>query len=169
MAGRTPSQTVGPYYAICLPWIDGEKVTGGAGARVVLAGRVLDGNGAPIGDALVETWQPLVGTPAPAADGKPHGFGRVGTAKDGTFRIETTLPAGDLPWVGVTVLARGLLRHLHTRVYLAPLERVRADPALAAIAKSPRVATLVAQPGTGGEWRWDIRLQGEGETVFFSA
>jgi len=168
MAARTPSQTVGPYYAICLPWIDGEKVTGGGGASAVLTGRVLDGNGAPIGDALVETWQPLEGQVAAAASGKPHGFGRVGTAKDGTWRLETTLPAGDAPFLGVTVLARGLLKALHTRVYLAPEARVRADPALAPLATSPRLATLVAQPAGDGEWRWDIRLQGEGETVFFA-
>ena len=62
MAARTPSQTVGPYYAICLPWENGARVTGGTGARVVLTGRVLDGNGAPINDALVETWQPLAAT-----------------------------------------------------------------------------------------------------------
>ena len=166
MAGRTPSQTVGPYYAICLPWENGARVTGGKGARAVITGRVLDGNGAAIGDALVETWQaPEPGT-RPAADGKPHGFARTGTSKDGTFRIETTLPAGDAPCLDVTVLARGLLKALHTRVYLAPEARVRADPALAAIAASPRVATLVAEPA-GDEWRWDIRLQGEGETVFF--
>ena len=167
MAARTPSQTVGPYYAICLPWENGERVTGGTGARVVLTGRVLDGNGAPINDALVETWQPLAGSPAPAADGKPHGFGRTGTSKDGTYRIETTMPAGEAPFLGVTVLARGLLRHLNTRVYLAPEDRVRADAALAPLAKSPRLATLVARPGPGGEWHWDIRLQGDGETVFF--
>ena len=168
MAGRTPSQTVGPYYAICLPWQDGERVTGGNGARVVLAGRVLDGNGAPIGDALVETWQP-VADGAPAASGKPHGFGRVGTAKDGTYRLETTLPPGDAPFLGVTILARGLLKALHTRVYFAPEERVRADAALASVAASPRVATLLARRGSGDEWRWDIRLQGEGETIFFAA
>src|SRR5690349_14327387 len=96
MAGRTPSQTVGPYYAICLPWQDGGRVTGGPGARPVLTGRVLDGNGAPIGDALIETYQPC-GDAAAAKDGKPHGFGRVGTSKDGTYRLETTLPAGDTP------------------------------------------------------------------------
>ena len=168
MAGRTPSQTVGPYYAICLPWLNGERVTGGRGARVVLTGRVLDGNGAPVNDALVETWQPLADTPPPAKDGKPHGFGRVGASKDGAFRLETTMPAGDTPFLGVTILARGLLRHLHTRVYLAPEDRVRADPALAPLAKSPRLGTLVARRGDGDEWRWDIRLQGEGETVFFA-
>jgi len=168
MPARTPSQTVGPYYAICLPWIDGEKVTGGRGARVVLAGRVLDGNGAPVNDALVETWQPLAGPIAPAANGKPHGFGRVGTSKDGTWRLETTMPERDPPFLGVVVLARGLLTALHTRVYLAPEARVRADPSLSPIAASPRLATLVAQPAAQGEWRWDIRLQGEGETLFFA-
>jgi len=168
MAGRTPSQTVGPYYAICLPWIDGARVTGGNGARVVLTGRVLDGNGAPVNDALVATWQPLAGTPAPAADGRPHGFGRVGTSKDGGFRLETTMPPGEAPFLGVTILARGLLKHLHTRVYLAAEDRVRADPALAPLASSPRLATLVARPSGGDEWRWDIHLQGEGETVFFA-
>lgn len=167
MAGRTPSQTVGPYYAICLPWQDGERVTGGSGPRLVLTGRVLDGNGAPIGDALIETYQPYDDA-APAKDGRPHGFGRVGTAKDGTYRLETTLPVGDTPHLGVIVLARGLLKALQTRVYFAPEERVRADPILAPIAKSPRVATLLARRAAGDEWRWDIRLQGEGETVFFA-
>ena len=169
MAGRTPSQTVGPYYAICLPWENGARVTGGKGARVVLTGRVLDANGDAISDALVETWQAPDDAAAPSADGKPHGFARAGTAKDGTFRIETTLPAGDAPCLEVTILARGLLKALHSRVYLAPEDRVRADPVLASIAKSPRVATLVARRGSGDDWRWDIRLQGEGETVFFSA
>ena len=167
MAGRTPSQTVGPYYAICLPWKNGERVSGGKGPRVMLVGRVLDGNGDPIGDALVETWQSPEAGAAPAADGKPHGFARAGTAKDGTFRIETTLPSGPAPYLDVTILARGLLKALHTRVYLAAEERVRADPALAPIAQSPRVATLVARRGSGDDWLWDIRLQGEGETVFF--
>ena len=169
MPARSPSQTVGPYYAIALPWKDGERVTGCSGERVVITGRVLDGNGAPIGDALVETWQAPDRDAAPAADGKPHGFGRVGTAKDGTFRLETTRPAGDAPFLGVTILARGLLKHLHTRVYLAPLDQVRKDPALAPIAASPRLASLVARPGAAGEYQWDIRLQGDGETVFFTA
>jgi len=169
MPPRTPSQTVGPYYAIALPWVNGACVTGCAGRRAVITGRVFDGQGKPVPDALVETWQPpQPGIPA-ASDGKPHGFGRVGTAPDGSFRIETTLPATKVPYLDVTVLARGLLKALATRVYLAPEEAVRTEPALAGLASSPRVTTLIATPAANDEWHWDIRLQGEGETVFFTA
>jgi protocatechuate 3,4-dioxygenase alpha subunit len=61
------------------------------------------------------------------------------------------------------------LKPLRTRVYLAPLEKVRADPVLKALSASERVKTLVAEPTAAGEYRWDVRLQGEGETVFFAA
>jgi protocatechuate 3,4-dioxygenase alpha subunit len=160
---------VGPYYAIALPWIDGGRVTGCDGTRVVLTGRVYDGAGKPVPDAMVETWQPPRSGIPSAADGKPHGFGRVGTDPDGRFRIETAVPATDVPYVDVTVLARGLLKALVTRVYLAPEAKVRAAAAVAPLAGSTRLATLVARPEAGGEWHWDIRLQGERETVFFSA
>lgn len=163
---RTPSQTVGPYYAIALPWKDGGRVTGGKGTSLVLTGRVLDGAGAVIPDALVETLQP-VPVQAPAAGGKPHGFARASADAQGTYRIETTLPAGPVPHLDVIVLARGLLKALHTRVYFADEAAVRNDPVLAGIATSPRLATLVAARISPGEWRWDIRLQGTGETVFF--
>jgi protocatechuate 3,4-dioxygenase, alpha subunit len=165
---RSPSQTVGPFFHEALRWHDGGRVTGGKGARIVLTGRVIDGSGAPVGDALVETWQRADADAAPAKDGKPHGFGRVETAKDGTFRIETTLPPGNVPFLDVTLFARGLLKGLRTRVYLAPEAQVRSDPALGPLAQSPRLATLVAQPSGDGEFRWDVRLQGEGETVFFA-
>ena len=168
MAQRTPSQTVGPYFAICLPWPGGARVTGCAGKRVVLTGRVLDGTGQPVNDALVETWQRPDPQAAPAADGKPHGFGRTGTDADGRFRIETALPPGDAPFIDVTLLARGVLKAMRTRVYLAPEAKVRADPAMRPLAASPRLATLVARPADGDEYQWDIRLQGEGETVFFA-
>ena len=171
-AGRTPSQTIGPFFHEALRWKDGGNITfAESGKRVVLTGRVLDGAGAPVGDAMLETWQlsPQGKTPAPAAgSAKPHGFGRVETAKDGSFRIETSLPAGDCPFIDVTIFMRGLLKALRTRVYLAPEERVRADPALKPIAGSPRVKTLVAIPSGANEYRWDVRLQGEGETVFFA-
>jgi protocatechuate 3,4-dioxygenase alpha subunit len=167
MPGRTPSQTVGPYYAIALPWINGGSVTGCAGKRAVITGRVFDGEGKPIPDALVETWQAPVAGSAAAADGKPHGFGRVGTEADGTFRIETRVAESVAPYVDVTVFARGLLKALLTRVYLAPEASVRKDPTLGPLASSPRLATLIARPGPGDEWHWDIRVQGEGETVFF--
>jgi protocatechuate 3,4-dioxygenase alpha subunit len=169
---RTPSQTVGPFFHISLPWREGGKVAfAEPGDKVVLAGRIFDGAGNPVGDAMVETWQrsPKGATPA-AAQGtaNPHGFGRVETAKDGTFRIETAMPGGAAPCIDVAIFARGLLKPLRTRVYLAPEDKVRADPALKPITASPRLKTLVATPRGAGEYRWDIRLQGEGETVFFA-
>ena len=168
---RTPSQTVGPFFHEALRWRDSHRVAfAEPGQDVVLAGRILDGAGAPVGDALVETWQqsPAGKTPASAKSGNPYGFARVETQKDGTFRIETRMPGGSAPHLDVTIVARGLLKPLRTRVYLAPESAVRADPAMKPIADSPRLATLVARP-EGHEYRWEVRLQGDGETVFFSA
>jgi protocatechuate 3,4-dioxygenase alpha subunit len=169
---RTPSQTVGPYFHISLPWPDGGQVAfAEAGDKVVLTGRIVDGAGNPVGDAMVETWQrsPKGAAPAPAQGAsRPHGFGRVETAADGTYRIETSLPGGATPCIDLAIFARGLLKALRTRAYLVPEDKVRADPALKPIASSPRLATLVAAPSGAGEYRFDIRLQGEGETVFFA-
>jgi protocatechuate 3,4-dioxygenase, alpha subunit len=172
MGARTPSQTVGPFFHEALRWKDGGRVGfAEPGKRVVLTGRMLDGEGAPVADAMMETWQlgPSGETPAASGSGNPHGFARVETARDGTFRIETLLPGGAAPCLDVTIFARGLLKALRTRVYLAPEAAVRADPAMAPLADSPRLATLVATPHGEVEYRWDIRLQGEGETVFLAA
>ena len=68
----------------------------------------------------------------------------------------------------MAIFARGLLKPLRTRVYLAPEARVREDPAMQPLARSPRLSTLVATPGSGSEYRWDVRLQGEGGTIFFA-
>ena len=171
MAGRSASQTIGPFFHEALRWRSGGKVAfPSAGEPVVLMGRIFDGAGEPVGDAMVETWQKLPKGCAPAAasgESNPYAFGRVETAKDGTFRIETSMPAGDAPVLDVTIFARGLLKPLRTRVYLAPRDRVRADPAMAKLADSPRLDTLVAK-AEGGEYRWEVRLQGERETVFFA-
>ena len=78
------------------------------------------------------------------------------------------IPAGAAPFLDVSIFARGLLKALRTRVYLADEAAVRADPALASIARSPRIRTLVAAPSGDGSYRWDVRLQGEGETLFFA-
>jgi protocatechuate 3,4-dioxygenase alpha subunit len=170
---RTPNQTIGPFFHEALRWKDGGKVAfAEAGRRIVIAGRVIDGAGQPVADAMMETWQlsPLGRTPAPATgDARPHGFGRVETGKDGSFRIETAMPGGELPCIEVSFFARGLLKALRTRVYLAPLEKVRADPVLKGLSGSDRVKTLVAQPDGANAFHWDVRLQGEGETVFFAA
>jgi protocatechuate 3,4-dioxygenase alpha subunit len=172
MAARSPSQTIGPFFHEALRWRDGGKVGfPSAASRVTLVGRMFDGAGDPVGDALVETWQKLPkGCVSAAASGasNPYAFGRVETEKDGTFRIDTSMPQGDAPWLDLTIFARGLLKPLRTRVYLAPRERVQADPALKAIASSPRLDTLIATPHGAAEYRWEVRLQGERETVFFA-
>jgi protocatechuate 3,4-dioxygenase, alpha subunit len=172
MAERTPSQTIGPFYHFGLRWPEGGKVAfSEKGKAVVLTGRIFDGTGEPVSDALVETWQRSAAGASPAAasgSSNPHGFGRVETDKDGTYRIETTLPGGTAPSIDISIFARGLLKPLRTRVYLAPEAAVRADPALAPIANSTRVKTLVATPHGANEYRWDVRLQGDGETVFFA-
>lgn len=173
MAERTPSQTIGPFFHEALRWRDGGRVQlAEGGTKVVLLGRMLDGAGEPVADAMVEAWQrsPAGRTPQPAASGNPAGFARVETAADGTFRIETLMPAGEAPFLDVAIFARGLLKPLRTRVYLASEARVRAEPSLSSLKDSPRLATLVARPGgASGEFAWDVRLQGEGETVFFAA
>jgi protocatechuate 3,4-dioxygenase alpha subunit len=79
------------------------------------------------------------------------------------------MPGGEVPSIDVAIFARGLLKPLRTRVYLVPEERARADPQLASLAASDRLGTLVATPRGDAEFRWDVRLQGEGETVFFAA
>ena len=172
MSGRTPSQTIGPFFHEALRWRDGGKVAFAEdGHKVVLTGRIVDGAGNPVADALVETWQrsPQGSTPACAKGStNPHGFGRVETAKDGTFRIETSMPGGAAPAIDVTIFARGLLKPLRTRVYLAPEDKVRVDPLMAPLAASARLKTLVATPAGASAYRWDVRLQGEGETVFFA-
>jgi protocatechuate 3,4-dioxygenase alpha subunit len=169
MLERTPSQTIGPFFHEALRWKDGGRAAfGESGEKVVITGTVVDGAGEPVSDAMIETWQ-RSGPCDEQASGNPYGFARLESGKDGRFRIETQMPKDSAaPYLDVTILARGLLKALRTRVYLAPEAQVRADPALKPIADSPRLATLVARR-EGGEWRWDIRLQGEGETVFFAA
>ena len=169
---RSPSQTVGPFFHEGLRWPEAHRVTfAESGSAVTLEGRLVDGAGAPVADAMVETWQasPTGGVPAPATgSARPHGFGRTETDEHGRFRIHTLMPGGSIPYIEVTIFARGLMKALRTRVYLCPVESARADPALAPIASSPRLATLVASAEPGGRYRWEGRLQGEGETVFFA-
>ena len=171
MAARTPSQTIGPFFHLGLRWPESGRVGfAEKGTPIVLTGRITDGTGAAVDDALFETWQRCATGESPAcATGasNPNGFGRVETGKDGTFRIETTMPGGKAPSIDVSIFARGLLKPLRTRVYFSP-DAARADPDIASIAGSPRLATLVAKAAGSGEYRWDVRLQGEGETVFFA-
>jgi protocatechuate 3,4-dioxygenase alpha subunit len=134
---------VGPYFTIGL-CRDGQNRLVDDGVR--LLGRVLDGNGEPIGDAMLEIWQ----------DGR---WGRAGTDRDGRYEFTIAEPTGA---IAMLVFARGLLRHVATRVYVEGIE----DDVLAAVDEAER-ATLVAQRKDGA-LHFDVRLQGDRQTVFFA-
>jgi len=154
----TASQTIGPFWHLLGESGDDDLTRfGAAGPRIELTGHVIDGDGAPVSDACVEIWQ---ATPAAAPDFV--GWGRCATDPHGGFRFVTLAPDPAAPVLSVAVFARGLLRPLWTRVYLAGAELD--DPLLAALPPERR-ATLLARRD-GDRWRWDIRLQGDGETVF---
>ena len=183
----TASQTVGPYLHIGLTWLVTDNLAGPGveGEPITLQGRVTDGDGAPVNDALVEIWQ------ANARGRYPHpedqgdaplepafkGFGRVPTDKDGGFRFTTIKPgrvpgaggALQAPHINVTLLMRGMLRHLITRIYFAGDPANAEDAVLASIAAERR-PTLLAQlmPGAPSVLQWNVRLQGPDETVFFT-
>ncbi|WP_456955725.1 protocatechuate 3,4-dioxygenase subunit alpha [Geodermatophilus sp. SYSU D00867] len=181
--GTTPSATVGPYLAIGLTWPDGawaaaEGTPGGFWIR----GRVVDGAGDAVPDALVETWQadPDGRFPSPEDPRGPsaypgfRGYARSSTIT-GEFAVFTLKPGrvpdgeGGLqaPHVDVSVFARGLLDRVVTRVYFADeAEANAADPVLAALPEDRR-ATLLARPAEDG-YRFDVHLQGDRETVFFA-
>ena len=164
----TPSQTVGPFFAIELPYGDGRHVVAeGTPGAVWLSGRVLDGAGEPVPDALVESWQ---ADPAGSFGGAFRGFGRAGTDDEGRWAILTLKPgpvAAQAPHVDLTIFARGLLRQVVTRLYFADEAQANAaDPVLAGLDEQAR-ATLVARPVDGG-YELDIHLQGPHETTFFA-
>ena len=168
--GPTPSQTVGPFFAIGLPWDGGPLVvlrdTPGA---ITIAGTVYDGASVPVPDSLIETWQadPLLES--------FRGFGRAASDDQGAYEIVTLKP-GRVPWpdggeqaphIDVSVFARGLLHRCVTRIYFADESDANAaDPVLQSV-PADRRATLLAQPTADG-YAFDIRLQGENETVFFA-
>jgi protocatechuate 3,4-dioxygenase alpha subunit len=172
--GLTPSQTVGPFLHIALVWEDGSDVVPeGTPGAVWLHGHVYDGAGQPVADALVETWQA-----DPAGDFEHpadfRGFGRSATGSAGEWGVRTLKPGvvrapdgtTQAPHVDVSVFARGLLDRVVTRVYFDDeADANRADPVLATLAEERR-GTLIAGTVEGG-YRFDIRLQGEAETVFF--
>jgi protocatechuate 3,4-dioxygenase alpha subunit len=177
----TPSQTVGPFFAIGLPWSDGPFVVPeGTGGAIRIGGRVIDGAGEPVPDALVETWQAdpdgRFDHPDDPRGRVPgfRGFGRSPTDEAGRWQVLTLKPGPvpapgggrQAPHVAVSVLARGLQHRVVTRIYFGDEDEANAaDPVLAALGEAQR-ATLVAMPAAGG-YSFDIRLQGGGETVFF--
>lgn len=172
--GITPSQTIGPFLSVGLVADgDSEVVTADDPAAVWLRGVVRDGNGAVVRDALIETWQ---ADQHGAYGGAFRGFGRCPTDDDGSYAIRTRkpgpvpAPSGGLqaPHIAVTVFARGLLHRVVTRIYFADEAAANAaDPVLSSV-PADRRNTLVAEPIADG-YRFDIRLQGTHETVFFAA
>lgn len=182
----TPSQTIGPYFGFALPWDDGPFVVPeGTEGAIRLTGRVIDGNGDGIPDAMVETWQADAegrfahpDDPRGAVEWEGfRGLGRCATQPDGTYSILTLKPGpvpgpGDstqAPHVTVSVFARGLLQRLVTRLYFGDEEEMNAaDPVLSSLRYGEEIRrTLIAAPVDGG-YRFDIRLQGEDETLFFA-
>ena len=193
LLAESPSQTAGPYVHIgCVPNASGIEGVyphdlghrmlgeGALGERIAVAGTVFDGLGAPLRDALVEIWQACaVGRHAgePGADPAFTGFGRAASDPDtGEFRFDTVrpgrVPAPDgrmqAPHVTLWIVARGINLGLHTRMYFPDEGDANAeDPVLSRIEHRSRVPTLIARAEGGGAFRFDVRLQGEDETIFF--
>ena len=177
----TPSQTVGPYFRIGLAWLFNADLAGpaAAGQRLTVSGRVLDGAGTGVEDAMLEIWQAGPAGRYPEVSRPPGwaGFGRVATDPRGAFSFALVKPGrvagpeGTLqaPHLAVNVFMRGLLRHLTTRVYFPDEgEANAADPVLSLVEPARR-ATLVARadPASPLALAWDVVLQGPRETVFF--
>jgi protocatechuate 3,4-dioxygenase, alpha subunit len=172
-AVATPSQTVGPFFhfGLTADAVGSIVPDGGAGERLRLRVRVLDGEGEPVPDAMIEIYQADGG----GAYARPPftGFGRLPTGEDGTCLFDTIRPGAvpigvQAPHVNVCVFARGLLRHLYTRIYFAGDVGLESDPLMALVPEDRR-QTLLATPASGQRdaWEFTIRLQGEQETVFY--
>jgi protocatechuate 3,4-dioxygenase alpha subunit len=198
MAKQTASQTIGPYFAYCLtpePWgktgITSNRLVGidTPGEHIAIQGRVIDGAGAGVNDALVELWQAnAAGRYRHPTDDRAElpfdegfaGFGRAMTGADGGFSFETVKPGRvpgqgnqvQAPHVSLIVQARGMMSHAFTRFYFADETQANAaDPVLALVEESRRPTLIAAREETPGGpvYRLDIVLQGAGETVFFDA
>jgi len=182
----TSSQTVGPYVKIGFEALAVENLAPApaAGERLTLHGRLLDGDGKPVNDGVVEIWQANAqgkyAHPEDAQD-KPidkafRGFGRSLTKSDGGFRFSTIKPgpvpgpsgSTQAPHIVVTVFARGMLKHLITRVYF-PDESANANDPVLKLVPAERRRTLIAKQVAGEKdsLEWNIVIQGQDETVFF--
>lgn len=165
VAGATPSQTVGPFFAFGLcTKLQHHLVDPARPDAIRIGGSVLDGEGAGVSDALVEIWQ------LDERGGRPEGFGwgRCGTDADGRYDFVTVKPGGSgAPYVSVLVFARGLLKPLLTRIYFPGEPGNATDPLLAALTADER-AGLLAGDAAGGEIRFDIHLQGDRQTTFLA-
>ena len=150
----TPSQTVGPFFGFALPFAgDAQAAPPESGDVIHIEGRVLDGHGEAVPDALLEAWS-------------GDQFARCRTDPEGAYGF--WLRRSDAAHVELMVLARGLLRQVVTRVYFPGEETARAADAVLRRVPASRRHTLIAHREAGGTLRFDVRLQGEDETVFFA-
>lgn len=192
--GLTPSQTVGPYFAYGLTPGTAYAYTGIAGSdlvtddtvgdQIVVAGRVTDGDGMPVPDAMIEIWQADGAGRYPGRDKGVNttfkGFGRSETVEEGVFSFRTVKPgavsgpdgAPHAPHINVGVFARGILRRMFTRIYFDGDPGNDADPILKLVPAERRATLIARREGTSNglpKYVFDIRLQGTNETVFFEA
>lgn len=181
----TASQTVGPYFSIGLTKLNNDNLAGPevTGQRVTIQGRVLDGDGKPVNDAMIEIWQANAhgkyAHPEDTQD-KPlepgfKGFGRVPTDDNGAFRFTTIKPgrvpgpggATQAPHLVVGVFMRGLLKRLVTRIYFPDEPGNADDPILKLVPAERRQTVIARKSATAGVLEWNIIVQGKEETVFF--
>ena len=151
---QTPSQTVGPFFSIGLCRAPQNLMAATTpGERIRIEGGVFDGAGAPVPDAMLEVWHPAIG------------FGRAATDADGRYFFE----AVRAPYLNVIVFARGMLVHAFTRMYFSDDAGNARDAVLMGVdaARRPTLVAERTERDGKGIYRWDIRLQGDGETVFF--
>ena len=184
----TPSQTVGPFFHLGMARPEWADLTAlhPAGEKIQIEGRVIDGDGAAVPDAIIEVWQANAAGrynhPEDRQEDKPidphfRGFGRVATDAQGRWRVVTIKPGPvpgrgntlQAPHINVVLFARGLLIHLHTRIYFADEPANTTDPLLASIEDEAARRSLLARRAAGADpalYQFDIVLQGEGETAF---
>lgn len=182
----TTWQTVGPFFSIGFSWLYRDNLAGPgvSGERVEISGRILDGDGNPVPDGIVEIWQAnSQGKYAHPDDPQEKraeagftGYGRIPTDDAGRFRFTTikpgrvTGPDGNLqaPHVEISIFTRGLLRRLITRIYF-PDEAGNAGDFALNLVEASRRSTLIAKKidARPGAFEWNVILQGQAETVFF--
>lgn len=176
----TPGQTIGPFFHYGLPWETGHLIApAGTPGAIRLHGNVLDGHGEGLQDAMVEVWQTDAEGRIPQQQGSLRrdrdeftftGFGRAATRRDGYYTFSTVTPGparpGGAAFFAVTVFARGLLNRLYTRAYVPGDDAALTGDALLSSVDSERRSTLLCVQEDERTLRFDIRLQGDGETVF---
>jgi protocatechuate 3,4-dioxygenase alpha subunit len=181
----TTSQTVGPFFTIGLDWLNKVDLAenGVAGERVAIAGRVMDGDGNAVPDALIEIWQANShgkyahpeDTQSKVLEPEFQGYGRIGVDESGRFKFTTVKPGAvpglngkmQAPHIAVSVFARGLMRRLVTRIYF-PEEAANAEDYVLNLVDPARRETLITRKTTvPGALEWNVILQGAEETVFF--